>query len=461
MLLQYIAAVVPALALVYFMSDYFRSSNRELKRHEAVLRSSVFSVFGEAVAGTSVIKAYGVQDIYKERLDRDIDQMNSAYFLTFSSQCWLSLRLDLIGNVLALITCLLIVTNVIRITPALAGVLLSYVLQVVGQIQFAIRQLADMENAMNSTERIQYYANELPSEIPTSEQNLVKPPPDWPTAGNITFNEVKMRYRPGLPLVLKGLTVEIKGGERIGIVGRTGAGKSSIMSCLFRLVELDGGHIDIDGVNISTLSLHDVRSRLSIIPQDPTLFKGTIRSNLDPTNEHTDIDLWNALRQANLVDVDSSSPSTPPRPGSSTSSSSHEFKASPPTPTVKLGLSLDDPVVAEGLNFSLGQRQLLAFARARLRNSRIIVCDEATSSVDIQTDNLIQATMQTAFKGRTLLCIAHRLRTIINYDRVLVLDQGRIAECDAPYSLWRKPGSAFREICDKSAIRDEDFVRTA
>jgi len=312
-------------------------------------------------------------------------------------------------------------------------------------------QLAEVENAMNSTERIQYYANELPSEIPTVSQNLIEPSSAWPEVGNITFDDVQMRYRPGLPLVLKGLSVEIKGGERVGIVGRTGAGKSSIMSCLFRLVEIDGGCIAVDGVDISKLSLHDLRSRLSIIPQDPTLFKGTIRSNLDPMNLYTDIDLWNSLRQANLVDAE-----TPTIPTSSLDAET----ATPATPTTNNNsprIGLDDPVVAEGLNFSLGQRQLLAFARARLRNSRIIVCDEATSSVDIETDNKIQATMQTAFKGSTLLCIAHRLRTIINYDRVLVMDKGQIAECDVPYKLWRRQGSAFREICDKSAIRDEDF----
>lgn len=361
----YIAAVVPALGIVMFMSDYFRSSNRELKRHEAVLRSSVFSIFGEAVAGTSVIKAYGVQGLYKKRLDESIDEMNSAYFLTFSAQCWLSLRLDVIGNALALITCLLIVTNVIRISPSTAGVLLTYVLQVVGMIQFAIRQLAEMENAMNSTERIQYYANELPFEKLETE-DMITPPPSWPKTGTINFSDVTMRYRPGLPLVLKGLDVTIQGGERVGIVGRTGAGKSSIMSCLFRLVEIDGGRIDIDGVDISKMSLTDLRSRLSIIPQDPTLFKGTVRSNLDPMNEHSDLDLWNALRQANLVD-------------DAPAGSDEKTATSAPR------MGLDDPVVAEGLNFSLGQGQLLAFARARLRGSRIVVCDEATSSVDMET----------------------------------------------------------------------------
>ena len=243
-----------------------------------------------------------------------------------------------------------------------------------------------------------------------------------------------MRYRVGLPLVLKGMTMHVKGGERIGIVGRTGAGKSSIMSTLFRLVELSGGHITIDGLDISTLGLHDLRSRLAIIPQDPTLFRGTVRSNLDPFSEHTDLELWSALRQADLVPHDATL----------------EDKDSS-------RIHLDSVVEEDGLNFSLGQRQLMALARALVRGSRIIVCDEATSSVDMETDDKIQNTIATGFRGRTLLCIAHRLRTIIGYDRICVMDAGRIAELDSPLELWKKEDGIFRSMCDKSGIRFEDI----
>jgi ATP-binding cassette, subfamily C (CFTR/MRP), member 1 len=223
----------------------------------------------------------------------------------------------------------------------------------------------------------------------------------------------------------------VQGGERIGIVGRTGAGKSSIMSTLFRLVELSGGHITIDGIDISTIGLHDLRSRLAIIPQDPTLFRGTVRSNLDPFGQHSDMALNSALRQADLLSADDHDPNR---------------------------INLDTDVQEDGLNFSLGQRQLMALARALVRGSQIIVCDEATSSVDMETDDKIQKTIATGFRGKTLLCIAHRLRTIIGYDRICVMDAGKIAELDTPLRLWEQ-GGIFRSMCDRSGIRVEDIKR--
>jgi ABC-type multidrug transport system fused ATPase/permease subunit len=255
--------------------------------------------------------------------------------------------------------------------------------------------------------------------------------------------------------------MEIAGGERIGIVGRTGAGKSSIMSALFRLTELSGGKICIDGVDIGTVGLQDLRSRLAIIPQDPTLFRGTIRSNLDPFNEHTDLELWDALRQAHLVesgsgsDAGAESPSNPQAEQHETGVSSSPTTAQATTAAPKL--TLDTPVDEEGLTFSLGQRQLMALARALVRNARIIICDEATSSVDFATDQRIQETMAAGFRGKTLLCIAHRLRTIIQYDRICVMDQGAIAEMDSPLNLWEK-GGIFRAMCERSGITREDIV---
>ena len=282
----------------------------------------------------------------------------------------------------------------------------------------------------------------------------------WPEHGEIIFSNVEMRYRyvvlvaihpdalsrmlwesrcrltmyrDGLPLVLKGLDMHVAAGERIGVVGRTGAGKSSIMSTLFRLVELSGGSITIDGVDISTIGLHDLRSKLAIIPQDPTLFKGTIRTNLDPFNEHSDLELWGALRQADLVSNEASMEDRSGR------------------------IHLDSVVEEEGLNFSLGQRQLMALARALVRGSQIIVCDEATSSVDFETDQKIQQTIVEGFRGKTLLCIAHRLKTIIGYDRICVMDAGVIAELDKPIKLYDQ-GGIFRGMCDRSGIRREDFL---
>ncbi|KAL8828283.1 MAG: hypothetical protein Q9191_002678 [Dirinaria sp. TL-2023a] len=423
-------ALGPLFLMFLFSSSYYRTSAREMKRHEAVLRSGVFARFGEGVSGLASIRAYGLQNQFTAVLRAAVDEMNSAYYLTFSNQRWLSVRLDAIGNLLVFTTGILVVTSRFNVSPSIAGLVLSYILSIVQMIQFTVRQLAEVENAMNATERIHYYGTQLEEEPPL---HLTEVPSSWPDKGEIVFNEVEMRYREGLPLVLQGLNMRVEGGERIGIVGRTGAGKSSIMSTLFRLVELSGGSISIDGINIATVGLKDLRTRLAIIPQDPTLFRGTIRSNLDPFNEHTDLELWSALRQSDLVDADAN-----------VDDKTHGR------------IHLDGVVEEDGLNFSLGQRQLMALARALVRGSQIIVCDEATSSVDMDTDQKIQRTIATGFKGKTLLCIAHRLKTIINYDRICVMDQGRIAELDTPLRLW-EDGGIFRSMCDRSGIRREDF----
>ena len=424
-------ALGPLFLMFLFSASYYRASAREIKRHESVLRSGVFARFSEAVSGTSSIRAYGLQDHFTVGLKREVDQMNSAYYLTFSNQRWLSVRLDAIGNLLVFTTGILVVTSRFNVSPSIAGLVLSYILSIVQMIQFTVRQLAEVENAMVSTERLHYYGTELDEEPPLHLKGV---PDSWPEKGEIVFNEVQMRYREGLPLVLQGLNMTVAGGERIGIVGRTGAGKSSIMSTLFRLVELSGGSISIDGINIAQVGLKDLRTRLAIIPQDPTLFRGTIRSNLDPFNEHTDLELWSALRQSDLVGADEN-----------LDDKTHGR------------IHLDGIVEEEGLNFSLGQRQLMALARALVRGSQIIVCDEATSSVDMETDQKIQRTIQTGFKGKTLLCIAHRLKTIINYDRICVMDQGRIAQLDTPFALWQDEEGIFRSMCDRSGIRRQDF----
>jgi ATP-binding cassette subfamily C (CFTR/MRP) protein 1 len=427
-------ALGPLFVLFLFSASYYRASAREMKRFESVLRSNMFAKFSEGLSGTACIRAYGLRDRFIGNIRESIDEMNSAYYLTFANQRWLSTRLDFIGNLLVFVTGLLVVTSRFNVSPSIAGLVLSYILSIVQMIQFTVRQLAEVENGMNATERLHHYGTQLEEEAPLHTIDVRK---SWPESGEIVFSDVQMRYREGLPLVLTGLDMHVRGGERIGIVGRTGAGKSSIMSTLFRLVEISAGSITIDGIDISTIGLHDLRSRLAIIPQDPTLFKGTIRSNLDPFNEHTDLELWSALRQSDLITADASLDDKSPG-----------------------RIHLDGIVEDEGLNFSLGQRQLMALARALVRGSQIIVCDEATSSVDMETDEKIQKTIATGFKGKTLLCIAHRLKTIINYDRICVMDQGRIAELDTPKALYER-GGIFRGMCDRGGIRKEDFTEYA
>lgn len=357
----YAIALGPLFLIFMFSAAFYRSSAREVKRHEAVLRSSVFAKFGEAVMGTATIRAYGLQDQFSNTVRTAVDDMNSAYYLTFANQRWLSVRLDLVGILLVFTTGILVVTSRFSVDPSIAGLVLSYILTIVQMIQFTVRQLAEVENNMNSTERIHHYGTQLEEEAPP---RMGQVRPIWPEHGEIVFDNVEMRYRDGLPLVLKGLSMHVRAGERIGVVGRTGAGKSSIMSALFRLQELAGGSIVVDGIDISKIGLHDLRSKLAIIPQDPTLFKGTIRSNLDPFHEHSDLELWASLRQADLVSNESTL-------------EDHSGR-----------IHLDSIVEEEGLNFSLGQRQLLALSRALVRGSQIIVCDEATSSVDFETDGM-------------------------------------------------------------------------
>ncbi len=446
-------ALGPLLILFLFASNYYRSSAREMKRHEAVLRSVVFARFSESISGVASIRAYGLQGYFTSRVRQALDNMNSAYYLTFANQRWLSTRLDMIGNLLVFTTSILVVTDRFSVNPAIAGLVLSYILAIVQMIQFTVRQLAEVENNMNATERIHYYGTNLDEEAPLKLRDV---PDSWPEKGAITFDKVEMRYRAELPLVLQGLDMEVRGGERIGIVGRTGAGKSSIMSALFRLTELSGGQVKIDDIDIATVGLQDLRSRLAIIPQDPTLFRGTIRSNLDPFHEHSDLELWSALRKADLITPEtetSQGQESRPATGHTANTSSTAVNAAGPS-----RIHLDTTVEEEGLNFSLGQRQLMALARALVRNSQIIVCDEATSSVDFETDEKIQRTMRMGFSGKTLLCIAHRLKTIINYDRICVMDQGSIAELDTPINLFDK-GGIFRSMCDKSHIARDDFLR--
>ncbi|KAI0192755.1 P-loop containing nucleoside triphosphate hydrolase protein [Xylaria flabelliformis] len=434
----FVIALVPFYALYVGAASYYRASAREVKRYHSTLQSKVVAKFTEGLGGVAsgTIQAYGRETQFINDLRSSIDSMNAAYYLTFANQRWLTVRLDVLGNALIFIVGILVVTSRFNTNPSISGLVLSYFLSVVQQLQLAIRQLADSDKGMNSVERLHYFSVELEEEAPwhINNGNIGE---NWPESGEIVFSDVEMRYRENLPLILRGLSMHIKAGERIGIVGRTGAGKSSITNVLFRLVELSSGSITIDGVDISRIGLLDLRSRLTIIPQEPTLFRGTIRSNLDPFNQHTDMELWSALRQTGLIQTDTKS--------------GDEIKDHSGR------IHLDGIVEEDGANFSLGQRQLIALARALVRDSRIIVCDEATSSIDVETDDKIQLTMAACFRGKTVLCIAHRLRTIIGYDRICVLDAGQIAQLDTPANLFRQEGGIFQGMCERSGIRLEDI----
>lgn len=467
-------ALVPLSIAFFCWTIYYRASARQFKRHESVFRAALFARFGEALSGVQTIRAYGEQARFTDTIHRAIDEANAAGFLTLSNQRWLTARLDLVAIGVVLTTGLLVVLMHKQADPGNSGVVLSYVLSTTQMVQLVVRQLAEVDSAMNSTERLHEYATELPMEdVSVGEKHnhlddeTRQSPKSWVTHGAIRMENLHMRYRPDLPFVLRGLNLRIKSGEKLAVVGRTGAGKTSITAALFRLVPdgLAAGRIEIDGTDISTVPLSSHRASLSVIPQDPTLFKGTIRSNLDPFGNKTDMQLWSALRQVGMKGTS--------RPPTGTEKSGYpepeaidlQFMASrmqkaqnPRTQNAALNkVSLDSVVEEQGANFSQGQRQLLALARVLVQDSKIVVFDEATSSIDMETEIFIQNAMKRNLRDKTVIAIAHRLRTILDYDRVLVLDRGMMLECDSPYNLWKRRGTQFRSMCDKSGIQAVDF----
>lgn len=443
--LPWFAIAIPFLLIIFVLiADHYQSSGREIKRLEAVQRSFVYNNLNEVLGGMETIKAYRSQERFLAKSDFLINKMNEAGYLVVVLQRWVGIFLDMVAIVFALIITLLCVTRAFPISAASVGVLLTYVLQLPGLLNTILRALTQTENDMNSAERLVSYATELPLEADYKKPEMT-PPESWPSKGEIIFKNVDFAYRPGLPIVLKGLNLDIKSGEKIGICGRTGAGKSTIMSALYRLNELASGEILIDDVNISQLGLFDLRRKLAIIPQDPVLFRGTIRKNLDPFDERTENELWDALVRGGAIarkDLPEVKLQKPDENG--THGKMHKFH-------------LDQAVEEEGSNFSLGERQLLALTRALVRQSKILILDEATSSVDYETDGKIQARIVEEFGDCTILCIAHRLKTIVNYDRILVLEKGEVAEFDTPWTLFSQKDSIFKNMCLRSGIVEEDF----
>ena len=369
----FLAVLAPICFAFYRLQAYFRVCSRELKRIEGITRSPIFSTFGETLLGLPTIRAYRCEEAFIQKQRAAIRSNNKIYQAFYLSSRWLSLRLDLISNFLVLGVGLFGVGFRGGLDPALIGLAMLYTLQFLGLLQWAVRVSVDTENSMTSVERLSHYHN-LPSEaayiVPASQAA----PFGWPSRGAITFSNLKLRYRPELPLVLKGVSAKIEPREKIGICGRTGSGKSSLMVSLFRIVESARGSILIDGVDISLIGLKDLRSSISIIPQDPVMFSGTIRMNLDPCGEKSDAQLWQILEQVSMK----------------------AYVASLP-------LGLESHVNEYGDNYSHGEKQLFCIARALLRQSRIIVLDEATAAVDNETDALIQKTIKESFADCTVL----------------------------------------------------------
>ncbi|KAJ2619936.1 hypothetical protein GGI26_005432 [Coemansia sp. RSA 1358] len=446
---MFIIAAVAILIAYICIGIYYLKTVRELKRLRANSASPVTSLFGEMVNGISTIRAFGAKKLYiQEALNRTCINNRLDYALWFTER-WLSIRLNFLGLLVSFISAIFIFMNLDRMDAGLAGFLLSYATSFLSYTLWIIRSYSNNELNMNSVERvIQYTKVEQEAALDSAPQH--KPPLSWPTKGDVQVENLVAEYVPSVP-ILHSISFSVKHGEKIGVVGRTGAGKSTLSLALLRFIEASSGRIMLDGVDISKIGLEDLRRNVTIIPQDPVLFNGTIRFNLDPFNEYPDEIVWDALRRTHLVRKHSSHSSSSV---ASISTGEDGIEAAEPLAVERMSgifSSLDAEIKENGQSLSLGQRQLVALARALVRRSRLIIMDEATASVDFDTDDRIQRTIRGyEFANSTLFCIAHRLRTIIDYDRVLVLDKGKVAEFDTPYNLLQSKDGIFRSMCEKS-----------
>uniref|UniRef100_A0A672ZRQ8 ATP-binding cassette, sub-family C (CFTR/MRP), member 4 n=1 Tax=Sphaeramia orbicularis TaxID=375764 RepID=A0A672ZRQ8_9TELE len=413
--------VIPLLGVFLWLRRYFLRTSRDIKRLESTTRSPVFSHLSSSLQGLWTIRAFGAEERFQKTFDAHQDLHSGAWFLFLTTSRWFAVRLDGICSIFVTVTtfgCLLLRH---QLDAGSVGLALSYAVTLMGMFQWGVRQSAEVENMMTSVERVVEYT-ELENEAPWETQK--RPPPDWPSNGLVKFDGVSFSYSPEGPVVLHNMKAMFRPKEKVGIVGRTGAGKSSLVSALFRLAE-PKGRIYIDGILTSEIGLHDLRQKMSIIPQDPVLFTGSMRKNLDPFNQHTDEELWNALQEVQLKSV-----------------------------VEELPGKLETVLAESGSNFSVGQRQLVCLARAILRKNRILIIDEATANVDPRTDELIQRTIREKFSECTVLTIAHRLNTIIDSDRILVLDAGRIHAYDEPYTLLQDEDGIFYKMVQQTGKQE-------
>jgi ABC-type multidrug transport system fused ATPase/permease subunit len=431
---------------VYFLiGTYYLRISRELKRLNSVSRSPIYSHFTESLTGVTTIRAYGVQEEFMVTVYRKIDAYIAPFYFLWMSNRWLYARIEFTGAFVILFTGIFLIINISTIDAGMAGISLFYARSFLENIYWFIRQYTQVEMNLNSVERVQEYL-EIDQEPPSVIEGH-RPPAAWPTTASIEIEDLVIRYAPELDPVLHGISFKTKPHEKVGIVGRTGSGKSTMALSFFRFLEPSSGSISIDGIDITKIGIQDLRSRMTIIPQDAILFSGTIRTNLDPFNEHSDEELWESLDRAHLT-----RPSQRLKKDSPVSSSSNTVNGEEGH-SVSSITRLEQKVSDGGNNFSQGQRQLLCLARALLKNSKLIIMDEATASVDFETDSKIQDTIRQEFTNSALLTIAHRLHTIIDYDRVLVLEQGKVIEFDTPYNLIQA-NSVFRSMCEKSGEFD-------
>ncbi|OAX78566.1 hypothetical protein ACJ72_07125 [Emergomyces africanus] len=454
-----IAAAV--ITVIYFtLGAIYLNSSRDLKRLESIQRSPLYQQFGETLTGIVTIRAYGDGARFIHDNHVLINTYNRPYLYLWASNRWLAFRVDITGAFVSFFTAAVIVSSVGQLDAGTAGLALTYAVTFTENVLWLVRLYAQNQQNMNSVERIEEYMQvEQEAEAVILDR---RPPTNWPTHGALQFDNYSTRYRPDLDPVLKNVTFSVQPGERVGIVGRTGAGKSSLALALFRGLEAESGRILLDNVDIGQIGLKDLREAITIVPQDPTLFTGTIRSNLDPFGLLTDDQIFTALRRVHLIGSPTSASAsgtiTPVVPANalldnSSRNSSDPDLTSPFRENKNIFLNINSPISESGSNLSQGQRQLLCLARALLKSPKVLMMDEATASIDYATDAKIQDTLR-ELKDNTIITIAHRLQTIIDYDKVLVLDHGEVVEYDGPWQLINRKGGSFRAMCENSGNFD-------
>eukprot|EP00899_Mesostigma_viride_P025318 jgi/Mesvir1/5971/Mv00725-RA.1 len=417
-----ILPLVPMAFAYRRISGRYMVAIREVKRLESISVSPLLAHYAQSISGAPVIRAFGCVERFVEANLAHLERNMAAHLYISASNRWLSLRLETLGALVIFSATLYSVLLKGHISAGLAGLAITYSLLLTNTLSWMARMGTDVETSLSAVERLLAYT-QVPPEAAVAVPEVDPPRDKWPTQGALSFQNVVFSYRPGLPPALNGFTCEIAGGEKIGVVGRAGAGKSSIAAALFRMVELSGGRIVLDGVDIACLGLHTLRSRMGTITQEPLLFCGSVRMNVDPLGLHGDAAIWDALARTGIRDR-----------------------------VVAIG-GLDASVAEYGSNFSNGQRQMICLARALVRDMKVVVMDEATASIDLETDDLIRRTVREHMRSCTLVTIAHRLHTVLDSDRVLVMSGGRAAEVGTAHALLSRPGSLLSVLVEESGPR--------